>query len=253
MDGKRFDAVTRRISMRPSRRALLSVLSGAALGACLSALGGSDADARKKSAGNNKKKCRKLDRDCGSKQKCCKGLACTNGTCLKPRAPECDNDNDCGGIESCQNGQCVAACVPACSGDRDCDGGQCVCPSARPHSGGFCDDTCRECCIDDHCGQFNGKKCDHSQGSVCVCANSFNHDCGQLCQTCCIQEHCIPIIGDQSECVDGGCRCHAGLTICFDGVSGQNTCVDLHTAQGHCGECGHDCPQGTQCIDAACT
>jgi hypothetical protein len=73
-----------------------------------------------------------------------------------------------------------------------------------------------------------------------------------LCTTCCIQEHCIPIIGDQSQCVDGGCRCNAGLTPCFDPVSNQNKCTDTRTDENNCGECGRDCPPGSECIDADC-
>jgi hypothetical protein len=132
MDGRIFDDLTRAASNGNSRRGALKLMAGAALTAAIAKI--SPVAAKKKGKGKNKKKkCRKLNQGCGGKKKrCCKGLTCTDGTCLKPAAPECDSDNDCGANEICQNGSCVPE--PECDSDNDCDdneicdAGVCLCP-----------------------------------------------------------------------------------------------------------------------------
>jgi hypothetical protein len=128
MEMQRFDALARHFGQGGSRRHLLGLLSGTALGGLIAAGLASDADAKKR---KKKKKCKK----CGECQTCRKGRckakvdgtacslgSCAGGVCTCPdEATCCTNSDDC----------------PAGSG-QTCQGGACTCLPGQEDSGGVC-------------------------------------------------------------------------------------------------------------------
>lgn len=185
MDGKTFDTLTRTAANGTTRRGTLGLLAGAALAAGLAKL--NLADAKKKGKGKNKnKKCRKLNQSCGGKKKkCCKGLSCTDGTCLKPASAECDSDSDCAANEVCQNGQCVPE-APGCENNNDCANdeiclnGVCIPETPECENDNDCDND--EICLAGECAP-EPPECDSDSdcGSpILVCQNGqcvFEPEC----------------------------------------------------------------------------
>lgn len=95
MDGVQFDAITKTLAMRRSRRTTLRGIAAAALAAGVGLLGREEAAAGCKNLGQ---KCKKKN---GKKKKCCSGAKCKGKKCKCP-----------GGTE-----ECGGACVPACQSD----------------------------------------------------------------------------------------------------------------------------------------
>src|SRR5215217_767135 len=124
------------------------------------------------------------------------GNECTRNIC--DRSGLCTHPNKKNGASctsgSCQGGVCesTSGCSPACTGGRECQAnGTCQCPANKPHTAPDqnCDFTCRECCIDSHCGGI--RHCDNGLGGICVCSSPL-HDCegNGVCWSCCTDQHC---------------------------------------------------------------
>lgn len=58
-------------------------------------------------------------------------------------------------------------------------------------------------------------------------------------------EQCAGGCPERSSCIDGKCRCEAGLTRCGDYCSALNTIWE-------CGSCGHSCFTDSACIQGEC-
>lgn len=244
MDDARFDLLTRSLSdLRSRRRVLAGMTSGLA---AVVLIGGADAKSKKKK--KKKKKKQPCQSNCDGRT--CGGNGC-DGVC---------GSGDCGAGQTCVGGNCVpgsGACSLGCTGGRECQAnGTCQCPSDRPHAAPeqFCNETCRECCIDDHCHPT--KQC--APGGVCVCEGFGEKDCGGgFCSQCCTPEDCVAnhdwsnnVICTAPGSPGGGglCRCDAGLDLCG---AGPKTCIDLSTNL-NCGACGRVCTNGTSCINRQC-
>ncbi len=267
MDDVRFDDWTRSLVVSASRRVALKTLAGGALGALLMRVGVAEGEAACAPHGTACK---------GTTGGCCSGFCEHTGKCSKNgkltgkcrcRCPEgttkCGTKRCCGAGAECQGGQCVpaaGACAPACTPDRTCEGGQCVCPPEKPHAAPerYCDETCRECCIDSHCHPT--KSCSHPQGSICVCVGSGNKDCGGgFCQQCCTEDDCYAnhnwsgghVICTAPGSPGGGglCRCDEGFAMCG---GAPKFCTNTKTDSFNCGFCGNRCWNGTTCIEGEC-
>jgi hypothetical protein len=225
MDGMQFDDLTRVAARASSRRATLGLVAGSALAAALAKFELTDA---RKGKGKNKKKkkCRKVNQGCGGKKKkCCKGLTCTNGTCVTPGQPECTVDSDCGANEICQNGVCVPE-PPECTVNNDCGLNE-TCQNGECVPNNF------ECAGDDDCD--DNEQC---QVGECVCPSVLGGECVVRCDP-------------QTDC-PGICTCQAT----FPGIGQPRVvCVD-QTFDFCAGAIGCDqideCPAGSICAFTTC-
>src|SRR5215218_9572733 len=105
MDVNRFDAMTRVLTLGPSRRRVLGLLVGSGIGTLLVS-GAVPADAKKKGRRGKKKKKRRSP-SCGEGQTRCQGQ------CLS--SDQCCTAADCGGGMTCQNTSCVCSPgIPLC-------------------------------------------------------------------------------------------------------------------------------------------
>jgi hypothetical protein len=234
MDADRFDALSRRIGTRTSRRVTLGL---AAMGLLTIAV--PEAAAARCS---NRKPCPTCKR---CKRHRCKPDAMKNGT-------PCSTG-------TCQQGVCTSSsgCSPAGTGGRECqENGPCRSPADMPVSGacGGLPDACRECCTSNDCSDTSRMECRHNEGSICVCGGS-THECTDgLCWSCCTTEHCV---GGRHN-ADGficttfkSCACQEGSIECPKADQTGNFCADP-TSNQNCGSCGNTCAGGTSCIDRQC-
>lgn len=81
MDGDRFDALSRRLAERRSRRAVVAALTAAVLGAV--GLAENDRD-RADAAPVG---CKAAGKNCTKPGQCCPGLVCAGGRCVVPPTP----------------------------------------------------------------------------------------------------------------------------------------------------------------------
>lgn len=141
MDDLTFDRLARLVSADASRRKVVRSAGASALGALgLAALLGAE-ETRAKKDGKKKRRCKKtVGATCNPPgKKCCRGLACQEGSCCKKLGTKCTDGSEC-----CGNGICdqveggssqTLCCHPAgesCSKTSDCcetfacSGGLCV-------------------------------------------------------------------------------------------------------------------------------
>jgi hypothetical protein len=252
MEIQRFDALARQLGQDGTRRRLLGLFGGTALGGLLAAgLIGDDAEAKKRKK-KKKKSCKK--KKCGECQTCRKGkclakadgTACTGGTCEGgicrtvnncPPAQVCDLADTCctEGIncfdDVCFCGEEVQVVCSCPAGDEYCegtDGAQCCLASDGCNVAGYCTtDTCsasNDFCElefaacgdnDDNCG------CVSSTDGANLCASFEEFACPATSQ-CTTDSNCS---GDD-VCVDIGCRC----TGTFLGLCLQPCAVNLQGA-----------------------
>jgi hypothetical protein len=225
MDDERFDLLTKVLGDQArSRRAVVSVVAGGALGAVLWLRGVEEVSAKKR------KKCPRGTRKCGTikkkhgrkKIKCCRIVpeipASANPDPICAGTPSCCSTKQCGEGCNCQTtieggGFCyklgAPACGASCTSSADCPDGVCVFYGT--------DTTCNEnhCCED--------------RPAVCV-PNSSRCDAPS---TCVSQSTCGP-----------NCKCFFDVDdalACYD-LSGQLTCCDTNA------ECG----EGAGCVKGAC-
>jgi hypothetical protein len=141
MDDLTFDRLARLVSTDTSRRKIVKTASASALGALgLAALLGVDETRAKK--GGKKKKSRRCKKNVGATcnppgKKCCRGLACEEGSCCKKLGTKCDalaEVTECCPDFICDNVQggnpederCCSIEGGHCSKERDCcDGFTC--------------------------------------------------------------------------------------------------------------------------------
>lgn len=136
MDDLTFDRLARVVSTDASRRKVVRSAGASALGALgLSALLGAD-QTRAKKSGKKKRRCKKnAGASCNPPgKKCCRGLACQEGSCCKKLGTKCNDQlTECCGTGICdnvtpgsQNTVCCNLAGNFCSKERDCcDGFTC--------------------------------------------------------------------------------------------------------------------------------
>jgi hypothetical protein len=235
MDGPRFDALTRTLTVPRSRRSTLGGLAGGilvALGLVLDEMGAL-AKKKKRKKAKKKKQCSagkpiRCGRDC-----CRPDETCKNGTCLD----HCDDgvlnfgetDVDCGGscraVRKCRLGK-------ACAEATDCFNN--VCNGS----------VCTECLIDSDCDGLGNPLRFRCFDEFCFeCA--FDFDCprpGQGAkQTVCINKRCV-------ECASGA-DCPAARPFCMTDLNEE--CVDNAVRPCACRQCRDDvdCASGQVCND----
>lgn len=226
MDGQRFDAFTKALAVRRSRRGILGVLGGAAAG-----LLGTSALAATKRPGNAV--CRK-DGDCAS------------GVCLPKDATgrrRCHGGigNACHADRECKSGHCVdgVCCDGACVGQcESCavagNAGTCTTISGAPAAGrpacagtgvcaGTCDGTSSSCVYpgtETICGAASCEGTTYAAPATCdgsgACRPGATVDCdpyvcgdGACLESCTSGQECT-----SSLCIDGACC--AGADVCED-------------------------------------
>lgn len=239
MEIQRFDALARQLSQGGSRRRLLGLFGGTALGGLMATNAGPEAEAKKK---KKKKSCKK--KKCGECQVCqkgkCKpkpnGTACTDGTCENgvcigdgncPPERICELSETCcpepiedvNGVGICESASRLCSC-PA--GDQVCsgtEGSQCCLSDDECSPIGNCaTDTCsagNDFCepefavCGDNCGCFS------SVGGANLCASFESFSCSAPSQ-CTTDDNCP----GSEICVDVDCRCGGGFRgVCFSACS----------------------------------
>jgi hypothetical protein len=271
MDPKRFDAIARSLTAASSRR---SALAGLLVGFMAPLVGNAETEAkrnRRRGRGNPRQNGMARGRDSGDRV----GVEKKHKRHKKKPQPGCSSNcagkacgagDGCGGVcqsgtcssgASCVKGQCLpdgGGCTPACTGGRVCQSnGTCACPPDKPHSGGYCDDTCRECCTSDDCPDRYFMECRHDLGSICVCSTG-TFECNGICQSCCADGDCAAHYRPPSNgfiCnANHGCECQNGSECILPDQSAY-FCADLLNDKLNCGFCGVNC-QGWNCVAGEC-
>ena len=218
MEGKRFDAVVRKLSERGSRRGALQLL-----GAALAVLAGSQTaatQAKGKGKGRGKGKGKGKKSDCPTK-KCPRGQHRNKRTC-----------------------KCECTRLP-CSGGMEFDikACRCACPSDLRRCGDECIDP-DECCaaLDEPCAEDPKGCCNPLLLEVCTidgcCPDGFGGF--KVCNGFCIDtdtdaHHC----GGCNAACDGGENCVNGK------CGGEDACPPVQKKCGDiCCEFGEDCCHG---------
>ncbi len=242
MDGQRFDALTRALAGRTSRRRALAVFLGAVGGGLVR----SSASAAGQTAGalcNRNSQCASGvcgERDRAGRRRCqCVGAA----DCPAP-ANKCDR-------AVCQAGACTTGTPKVCAPCKTCSDGSCVPLATDPRCDGVCSDgdcvsvclpvqsacdpNTQNCCQDDVTECSYEANCTSGQGDA-RCCRPIGATCASRCDCCenadCVANRCALQAGQQcassSECALGGC---------CDG-----TCRNFESDVLNCGGCGRVCP-----------
>ena len=277
MDYQRFDALTRMIASRQTRRRVFGTL--ATLGAALTRKIPASAQCSDPETCTDSSECcnsacvdgvcgcLETGSDCSIDAQCC-GNRCIDGTCVSclPDGSASDDWRKCCS-ETVYDGVCVS-CV-AGGGDEcevgDCCSGMCV----ESEVGGSCAD-CRapglacasgeQCCSGEcvqgvctiyACGQGIWQECDLTR----TCVNGFCYPPDQVCiqdRDCgsgsvCCGSLCVP-----GECCDGSSRRCADGQTCQGGVCAEVACAgegDMCSVNDDC--CNQLVCQSGTCIEAA--
>lgn len=264
MDPVRFDALARALSAQPSRRGVLRLLAGTALGGLLGARRGNAAA----------QGCSQVGGSCAARP-CCAGARCTDAKKCVCRAgfTACQLP---GGGQQCFDlktderhcGDCATRCT---AGEQTCSKGHC-CPLAQPTYCGTGPTT--GVCVNtqtnrNHCGRCGNRCTTGVANATPVCRNGF---CGFACNSgftrCsgeCIDLRTTPTdcgacgkvcdsTNGTASCSNGFCNitCDAGYANCDGDVA---TGCEEHTAgdPAHCGGCFQACDPGQACLAGTCT
>lgn len=209
MDGARFDALSRWLGRRTSRRQLFGPFVGV-IGAGLA--GGHPAAAFI---------CRQGGVLCGTDAQCCSGncidnhCACPSGQllCNDRTCAECCAETDCDGDQSCCGGTCVT-----CPDGGVCTGASCGCPAGES----ACEDTCLPMRI--------------CPAGASPCAAGMIFSCGPCNQCTC------------GTALDGSGLCFATASFVCQSCAGDGDCASLGPGAA-CLTVDACCPGvGTACV-----
>lgn len=174
MEIQRFDAITRQLGQDGSRRRLLGLFGGTALGGLLAAGLSSDAEAKKKRKKKKKKKRKPTTPTCSGCGEC---QTCQNGTCVAaPNGTACSTG-------TCEDGICRG--TTNCPSDRVCELSDICCPVPLETVNG----DIVVCPIDEGLVLV----CDCAGGSeLCIFGGGDYADCCQAGESCNPDVGCVP-------------------------------------------------------------
>ncbi|MFN8591166.1 MAG: hypothetical protein U0031_06840 [Thermomicrobiales bacterium] len=277
MDGNRFDDLGRILGGQDSRRGVVRLLAGTAIGALF---GGAAADTSAKAKRCPQKPCptgfirNKRTCKCECKRTSCRGGMEFDLKSCRCKCPsemrECKDgcigkDECCPGDPPCPEdpkGCCHAPGLDVCTIDgccRELDGLKacnnfCVDTNTNRNHCGGCDNECRpeEVCVAGECTPNNQcptgtKPCPGRLGGS-FCAPGGNACCGDAScggtDVCCDASQDICCV--RGACVEGRC-CTGNRKVCND------RCVDTQTDRLHCGSCDGWCNgPGLECCSGSC-
>lgn len=217
MEEQRFDDLTRLVAGKTSRRQVLKVLVGAALGGWFV---GSDGGRVWASSPNCPSFCEQVfGRDTAATTQCIQDAKAGKGLCST-----CGPASPGGGVASSavcctrnSSGHCTSYSGATCCGSTQvCSGGVCV----------TCGEQMRPCCAGGSCGMG-------AFGRPLTCCNGI---CGECCS--------------DADCAGSP----VGPTCCYATTVG-GLCTDTASDFCNCGACGNLCPGGTdteQCANGVC-
>jgi hypothetical protein len=291
VDDASFDHLRRSLTIRPTRRRLLSVLTGIT-GVCFGEAAAKPGDPKNRVRASRK----------GEKVAICHRAG--DGTYHRIEVAEravqthldkhgdfrfinCCADDECKDGETCDRGECAPVCAPEdtscavfCPGPNDdlcasqqcgcaTGGDACTCRAERCVAAGETCETNFDCCdglcvcVDDNC------TCDciapeECASGGCGCSNGActcrPEDCNEIGGTC----------ADDSDCCDGPCDCTGAVCTCTCVANGGDCASDEACCSENCGggkcripvsECGQprdpcqteaDCCFGTCADDGVC-
>ncbi|MBQ4084546.1 MAG: hypothetical protein IJC30_02680 [Alphaproteobacteria bacterium] len=188
---------------------------------------------------------------CTSRNECCGGIACTDGTCCTDRKDACTNENECCHGLPCTSGSCCAPLGNTCQSKDDC----CFASNNKEYE---CQGTC--------CVPFGEIKCEpvdenDTKGYCCDNYSCVNNrcclplkaeGCSDTLQDCCGNtpctdgKCCVPL---QSLCTDANECCDEG-NACTVAHGTENVCCIPKRGEG-CTE-NEDCCNKMMCTDGAC-
>ena len=273
MDAHRFDRLAVALAATPSRRRVLRLLAGSALGSLLGAR------ARGEAAGQAG--CGLVGAGCTVNDDCCRGARCNARNRCACRAGAGFSACPVAGGERCFRLQTdrdhCGACGNACADGELCCGGACVDPATDGEHCGGCDRFCpsapccegaccppHEVCTRDQAGRlgcclFAGRACDPAADRCCrgantgaagcvagaggpICCRHVGHPCGGCspdapCAECC-SGFCEAVFGS------GYCGCPNGQR--WDAAAGRCLCdgTDQPPCNGACCAAGECCSGG---------
>jgi hypothetical protein len=193
------------------------------------------------------------DTDCsGVSVDQCHGAVCgAGGVCIVVNndAAACEDGNACTVGDTCQSGFCTPGAVKICAAPATCKATG-VCTNTTTGECSYADlpnnTACGSgqiCCEGSCVGNNTSTNC----GRCGVACTGINKGCqgGQcICTNICSNRFASP---NPETCV---CECPVGTTECNN--FGTMTCVNLQTAEHHCGACGHQCSNTEQCVAGIC-
>ena len=194
----------------------------------------------------------KQSEGCDTRNDCCGGIACTDGTCCTDRKDTCTSTDECCYNLPCTDGSCCAPLGNTCESVDDCclgEGkkeyacqGTCCVPfgelKCKPISE---EDTKGYCCGDYSC--VNEKCCLPLKTEGC--SDTLQDCCGDM--PCTDGKCCVPLkaqCNDATECCDESNACtvaHGEETVCCIPKKGTG-----------CGTDDESCCNGMTCTDNMC-
>jgi hypothetical protein len=174
MDLQQFDELARQLSQGESRRRLLGLFGGTALGGLIAAGFASDADAKKRKKKKKKKKKKPTTPTCTGCSEC---ETCQNGACVSvPNGTACSTG-------ACEDGICRG--TTNCPDNRICELSEICCPGPLQTA----NETVVVCVIDEE----TALACDCVAGAnLCLFNDEQNADCCEAGEECNEVEGCVP-------------------------------------------------------------
>jgi hypothetical protein len=228
MEIQRFDAIARRLGQDGTRRRLLGLFGGTALGGLMATTFGPEGEATRKKK-KKKKSCKK--------KKCGECQVCQKGKCKpKPDDTPCSDG-------TCEGGVCIG--ISNCPSDQVCEEAGICCTPGIVCGGGAC-------------------YCDNGEFPVCSCPAGDQVCQGTQTDSCCLPgDDC----DESGVCVTGTCSagnalCQAEFAYCgptcacFTAADGSQTCGDISGVADLCPE-NSECTTnancgGDVCVDVSC-
>lgn len=195
---------------------------------------------------------------CGENEKYCNGI-CVN---IKTDPDNCgDCGKKCASGEVCENGSCKTQnCAETCTGNNmRCCGERCVNIMTDNNNCGECGRQCSsdEVCTNGRCEPTSlctppcsaGQECCRGR---CVDPNTAYDNDIRNCGFC--GNECDLKVADR--CLNGQCSC-GDRTACGSGfkccnIGGVVACRSVTSDPNNCGDCGHKCNPGENCVNGEC-